>query len=87
MITFRSKPKIQIFRLINSSKKPLHVMTELWCESFTLQPSDILEAKASIADLDDPVNPLNFEIVLEDDYVALWCPYATEFQILEANKK
>lgn len=86
MITFRSKPKHQTFRLTNSSKKPLNVMTELWCESFSLQAGEILEAKALVADLADPINPLNFEIVLEDDYVSLWCAYATEFQIIEAEK-
>jgi hypothetical protein len=87
MTIFRSKAKQQTFRITNSGSKPLHLMTELWCDEFTLEPGDILEGRASSEDLSDPLEPLNFEVFLEDDHVSLWCPYETEFSLKRGSEE
>jgi hypothetical protein len=87
MTIFRSKPGQQTFRITNSGKRPLHVMTELWCEEFTIAPGDVLEGTAATKDLSDPLEPLNFEIWLEDDHVSLWCPYDTNFNLKSGSEK
>ena len=87
MTIFRSSPKTQTFRVTNSGKRALHVMTELWCEEFTVEPGEILEGIASIKELADPMNPLDFEIWLEDDHVSLWCPPDTKFAIKSKEQK
>lgn len=76
-----SDAKQQTFRIKNSGKRSLHVMTELWCEEFTISPGEVLEGSAIPKDLADPLNPLTFEIWLEDDHVSLWCPHETQFEL------
>ena len=87
MIIFRSESKRLPFRVTNSSKRALHVMTELACEEFVLQPGEILHGSASVKTLDDPIDPLGFEIYLEDDHVSLWCPHDSDFRIEKAESK
>lgn len=87
MTIFRSKPKRMAFRITNSSKRSLHIMTELWCEEFDLEPGDVLHGTAGIKELTDSLNPLDFEIYLENDHVSLWCPPDSEFKIEKANSE
>jgi hypothetical protein len=86
MTTFRSKPEALTFRLTNSGSKPLHVMTELWCDEFELAPGEILEGRASVSDLSDPDNPLDVEIFLDEDQVSLWCPFDAKFEVKQGKK-
>jgi len=62
-------------------------MTELACEEFVLQPGDTLHGSASVKTLDNPADPLGFEIYLEDDHASLWCPHDSEFRIEKARSK
>ena len=39
-----------------------NILTEPWCEEFDLAPGDILQGTASVKELTDPVNPLDFEL-------------------------
>ena len=82
MTIFRSKSKRQSFRITNSGKRPLHVLTEPWCDEFSpVEPGMALVCIAETEALADPENPLDFEIWLENDHVSLWCPFDTKFAL------
>ena len=87
MTIFRSKPARMAFRFTNRSNRTLHILTEPWCEEFDLEPGDILQGTASVKELTDHVNPLDFELYLEDDRASLWCPPDSEFKIEKANSE
>ena len=75
------------FRFTNRSDRPLHIVTEPWCEEFDLEPGDILRGSASVKELTDSVYSLDFEVYLDDGFVSLWCPSDSEFKIEKAHSK
>ena len=86
MTIFRCKKRKISFKVSNSGEKPIHVMTEPWCEEYDLNQGDVLEVHAEVVELENPLDPLTFEVCAEDHHVSIWCPPSSESKLIEARK-
>lgn len=85
MTIFRSKPATQKIVLSNFRVGGFSVLSEPWAHEFTLRAGERLEIECNPSELQDPNDPLNFEIWDDGSGVSIWCPPSTKFTVIDKD--
>jgi len=66
----------------NGRDVEFHVLSEPWAQELTLKSGEVLELICDMTELQEPDNPLNFEVWDDGSGVSIWCPASTALNVI-----